>query len=80
MVVNILLLLLCLFYGYVTEDQSIQRLFIVICFVFIMNLTYVVYYKMNYKSLSLWLLMITALLFIPTSLLYFYLIAYEYNI
>lgn len=80
MVVNIFLLLFFLNYGYVTEDQSIHYLFLAICFVFALNLTYVLYYKQNYKTLSFWVLMITSILFIISTLLYLYLIFYTYSI
>lgn len=79
-VVNISLLLLLLNYGDVTEDQSIQNLFFSICFTFTLCLTYVIYYKQNYKTLSFWVLIVTSILFVISTLLYIYLISYTYSI
>ncbi len=79
-VINIMLLSLLLFYGYTTEDQSIHLMYILISFIFLMNLIYVIYYRKNYKTCTFWLLIIVAIAYIIISLLYIYLINYTYSI
>jgi len=78
--INILLLIAFLNYGYVTENQSIHNLFICICFVFIMSLSYVLYYRQKYRTVSFWILIVVSGIFVIATLIYLYITNYTYHI
>lgn len=74
-VVNFLLLLFLLNYGYVTEDRSMLNIYIMIAYCFGSSLIFTIYYRQNYKTLAFWIMVVSTLLFLMATALYLYFLA-----